>query len=113
MSRRASKVSKNKKYVCIISQNTRELKPNEIIKELCTITKKRSIFAVYLQETWQNGISTLEDKNCVIFSNGLDPNNVKSCCGEHGIEILLNENAATAWRYEGSNMSITTSELEL
>ena len=68
------------------------------MKELCTITKKRNIFAVCLKETWQNGISTVEDKNCIIFSNELDPKNVKSRCSEQGVS----ENAATAWRYEGS-----------
>ena len=78
MSRRANNSPRNKKCVCIISQNTRGLKSDEKIQELCPTIKSRNIFAAGLQETWRPGVRTLEHENCIIFSGGLDPNLAKS-----------------------------------
>ena len=53
---------------------------------------------LWFEETWQTGISTLKDENCIILSSGLDPNHIKSRRGEREVGILLNGNAATAWK---------------
>ena len=98
MSRRANNSPKNKKCDCTIPQNTRGLKSDEKIQELCTTIKSRNIFAACLQETWRTGVSTLEHDNCIIYSSGLDPNLVKSRRGEQGVGILLSKNAVTAWK---------------
>ena len=71
MSRRVNKPAKNIKCVCIIPQNTRGLKSDEKVQELCTTIKSRNIFAVYLQESWRTGIIVLEYENCIIFSSRL------------------------------------------
>ena len=102
MSRRANNSPKNKKCVCIISQNTRGLKSDEKIQELCTTIKSRNIFAACLQETWRTGVSTLEHENCIIFSSRLDPNLVNSRRSEQGVGILLSKNPLTAWKSAGS-----------
>ena len=102
MSRRANKSPKNKKCVCIICQNTRGLKSDEKIQELCTTIKSRNIFAAFLQETWRTGVSALEHENCIIFSRGIDPNLVKSRRGKQGVGIILSKNAVTAWKYARS-----------
>ena len=82
------------------------------MQELCTTVKSRNIFAACLQETWRTGFRTLEHENCIIFSSGLDPNLVKSQCGEQGVEILLSKNAVTAWKSAGSTFCMIL-ELEL
>ena len=102
MSRRVNNSPKNKNCVCIISQNTRGLKSDEKIQELCTTITNRNIFAACLRETWRTGASTLEHENCIIFNSGLDPNLVKSSHGEQGVGILLSSNAVTDWKSSGS-----------
>ena len=104
MSRIANNSPKNKKCVCIIPQNTRGLESDEKIQELCTTIKSSNIFAACIQETWRTGVSILEHENCIIFSNGLDPNLVKSRRGEQGVGILLSKNAVTAWKSAGSTV---------
>ena len=93
---------KNKDCVCIITQNTRGLKSDDKLQELCATVINRKFFAVCIQETWRTGVSTFELENCVIFNSGLDPNQVKSRRGEQGVAILLSKNAVTSWRSTGS-----------
>ena len=102
MSRRTNNLLKNKKCVCIISQNTRGLKSDGKIKELCTTNKSRNIFAASLPEAWTTGVSTLEHEICFILSSGLDPNLVKSRRSEQGVGILLSKNAVIDWKSAGS-----------
>ena len=108
MSRRANNSPKHQKYVFIISQNTKWLKLDEKIQELCTTIKRRNIFEACLQETCRTGVSRREHKICIIFSSGLEPNLVKSQRGEQGVAILLSKNAVTAWK---SAQSIVCNDL--
>ena len=101
MSRTANNLPKNKECVYIISQNTRGLKSDTKIQELGTKIKSRNIFPACFQETWRTGVSTFEHENCIIFSNGLDPNLVKGRHVKQGVGILLSKNAVTAWKSTG------------
>ena len=95
-------VMKPIKKLCIISQNTRGLKSDNKIIELCNAIKYRNVFAVCLQETWRTGNSNLEHEGCVILNSGLDPSVVKCRRGEQGVGIALSKSAVAAWKSAGS-----------
>ena len=98
MSRRENKPSKNIKWVCIISQNTRGLELDKKYKKFVKRIKRRNLFAVCLHKTWPTSISTLENENSIEFNSRLDQNHVKSRRLEQTLRILLSEYAVTAWR---------------
>jgi len=86
----------------IASQNARGLKTDDKIHELSTSMTQRGFFAVCIQETWRNGVESIDHEGNRFIFNGLEKHLHRSCRGEQGVAIVLNSDAMAAWKAAGS-----------
>jgi len=82
----------------IASQNARGLKTDDKIHELSTSMTQRGFFAVCKQETWRNGVESIDHEGNRFIFNGLEKHLHRSCRGEQGVAIVLNSDAMAAWK---------------
>ena len=94
-------MKKKFKYETIVSQNLLGLKSDARVEELFYILKKRNLFAICLQETWREGIETLENENCLLLLSGLKKDEMKSKRGERGVGLALSSTAVEGWKRAG------------
>ena len=90
------------KNICFISQNVRGIKTPSRLEELCnSLSLRRNVIGMCLQETWRFGHETLDLDNFKVVLNGLEKTDDICNRGSQGVGIVLNQEGISAWKAAG------------